>query len=168
MSETNPYVAPASDVATEDEFGDVKIFSFTGRIGRLRYLAFSMVMVFAMYFAMGIIVAVALPQANGMTVMPLLVGLLSLASLLIGLMFMIQRLHDINACGWWPLLMFVPVVNALMGLVLLFVPGTRGDNRFGRKPKRLSPRVPGTNRSTSPIRAFTTGTNMSNDHQPQA
>ncbi len=136
MSETNPYVAPSSDVAMADEFADVKIFSFDGRIGRMRYLAFSMVMVFVMYFSTGIIAAVALPQAeNGMTVMTLLIGLLSLASLLIGLMFMIQRLHDMNACGWWSLLMFVPVVNALMGLMLLFLPGTRGNNRFGLQPK---------------------------------
>ena len=136
MSETNPYVAPSSDVATADEFGEVKIFSFAGRIGRMRYLAFSMVMVIAMYFATGIVAAVALPQAaNGMTVMTLLIGLLSLVSLLLGFMFMIQRLHDMDACGWWSLLMFVPVVNALMGLVLLFAPGTRGDNRFGLQPK---------------------------------
>ncbi len=136
MSEMNPYVSPSSDVATADEVGDVKIFSFAGRIGRLRYLAFTMVMVFVMYFAMAIITAIALPQAgDGMTLLILLVSLLSLASVPIGLMFMIQRLHDMNASGWWSLLMFVPAVNALMGLVLLFAPGTRGDNRFGLQPK---------------------------------
>ena len=135
MSETNPYVAPSSDVATADEFGDVKIFSFAGRIGRLRYLAFSMVMVFVLYFATGIIAAITLPQAAGnMTVIAVPIGLLSLVSLPIGFMFIIQRLHDMNACGWWSLLMFVPVVNALMGLVLLFAPGTGGSNRFGLKP----------------------------------
>ena len=136
MSETNPYVTPSSDVATADEFGDVKIFSFAGRIGRMRYLAFSMVMVFVMYFAMAIIAAIAIPQAEaGMTVMSLLIGILSLASLPIALMFLIQRLHDMNASGWWSLLVFVPFVNALIGLLLLFVPGTRGDNRFGLQPK---------------------------------
>ena len=136
MSETNPYAAPCSAVATADEFGDVKIFSFAGRIGRLRYLAFNMIMVFALYFAIVIIAAITLPHAAGdMTVITLPIGLVSLASLPIGLMFIIQRLHDMNAGGWWSLLMFVPVVNALMGLVLLFAPGTGGSNRFGQQPK---------------------------------
>ena len=136
MSETNPYAAPCSAVATADEFGDVKIFSFSGRIGRLRYLAFNMVMVFVLYFAIVIIAAITLPRATGdMTLITLLIGLLSLASLPIGLMFTIQRLHDMSACGWWSLLIFVPVVNALLGLVLLFAPGIGGSNRFGQQPK---------------------------------
>ena len=136
MSDTNPYVAPSSDVGTVDEFGDVKIFSFAGRIGRMRYLAFSMVMLFVMYFAIGVVAAITLPQgAGGMTAMGLITGLLGLASLPIAFMFMMQRLHDMNASGWWSLLMFVPIANALMGLVLLFAPGTKGDNRFGLQPK---------------------------------
>ena len=136
MSEMNPYVAPSSDVGTVDEFGDVRIFSFAGRIGRLRYLAFSMVTIILLYLALGVVAAVAIPQGpGGMTAMTATVGLLSLASLPIALMFMMQRLHDMNASGWWSVLMFVPIANALMGLVLLFAPGTRGDNRFGLQPK---------------------------------
>ena len=103
---------------------------------RLRYLAFSMVMVIALYFAMGVVVAIALPQGpGGATAMTAILGLFSLASLPIAFMFMMQRLHDMNASGWWSLLMFVPIANALMGLVLIFAPGTKGDNRFGLQPK---------------------------------
>lgn len=136
MSDVNPYVAPSSDVGTVDEFGDVRIFSFSGRIGRMRYLAFSMVMLFVMYFAIGMVVAITLPQGEGgLAAMGMITGLLSLASLPVAVMFMMQRLHDMNASGWWFLLMLVPIVNAVMGLVLLFAPGTKGDNRFGLQPK---------------------------------
>lgn len=46
----------------------------------------------------------------------------------------IQRLHDMNASGWWALLSFVPIINTIFAFVLLFKRGTRGRNRFGRRP----------------------------------
>ena len=45
-----------------------------------------------------------------------------------------QRFRDIGISGWWVLLLFVPYINLVMGLFLLFVPGTKGANRFGEDP----------------------------------
>ena len=47
---------------------------------------------------------------------------------------LVRRLHDINKSGLWALLTLVPIAN----LVLLFfscLEGTKGENRFGSKPK---------------------------------
>ncbi|MFM5924818.1 MAG: DUF805 domain-containing protein [Novosphingobium sp.] len=54
----------------------------------------------------------------------------------------IRRLHDRDMSGWWYLGFFVanfiPLVNIVAGLaflVLMFLEGTKGPNRFGPDPK---------------------------------
>ena len=50
------------------------------------------------------------------------------------------RLHDLNSSGWWLLLMFVPFVNIVLFLWLLFRRGDRKVNDYGRPAyHRLSP-----------------------------
>lgn len=46
----------------------------------------------------------------------------------------IRRLHDLDKTGWLSLLMLVPVLNALLGLYLLFASGTVGHNQYGADP----------------------------------
>jgi len=46
----------------------------------------------------------------------------------------VRRLHDRDMTGWWLLLLLVPAVGALVLLVMLALPGTKGDNRFGPEP----------------------------------
>lgn len=43
----------------------------------------------------------------------------------------IRRWHDMNKTGWLALLHFVPVVNLVTFLILLFAPGTQGPNDYG-------------------------------------
>ena len=47
----------------------------------------------------------------------------------------IQRLHDRNSSGWWTLVCFIPILNFIIALVLIFGAGTKGKNRFGPQPK---------------------------------
>ncbi len=65
-----------------------------------------------------------------------------LGSLVPSLAVTIRRLHDRDMSGWWYLgliaVQFVPLVNwlaSLAFLVLMFLPGTAGPNRFGLDPK---------------------------------
>ena len=46
----------------------------------------------------------------------------------------VKRLHDLDKSGWYYLLVLVPLVNLILGLCLLFVPGTRGSNEYGPDP----------------------------------
>jgi len=46
----------------------------------------------------------------------------------------VKRLHDINRPGGWLLLMFIPVLNLVLGIVLLFKKGTVGTNQYGDDP----------------------------------
>jgi Protein of unknown function (DUF805). len=41
----------------------------------------------------------------------------------------IQRAHDFDTTGWLAILVIVPLAN----LIFWFIPGTDGENRFGRK-----------------------------------
>jgi uncharacterized membrane protein YhaH (DUF805 family) len=42
----------------------------------------------------------------------------------------IRRLHDLNKSGWYLLLAFIPIVNIIMILYLLFAPGKVEGNRW--------------------------------------
>ncbi|HTN13930.1 MAG TPA: DUF805 domain-containing protein [Sphingomonadaceae bacterium] len=71
-----------------------------------------------------------------------LYGIYALFALIPSLAVTVRRLHDRNLSGWWYLGMivasFVPLVGLLAGLaflVVMFLDGTPGPNRFGPDPK---------------------------------
>lgn len=45
-----------------------------------------------------------------------------------------RRLHDNNKSGWWQLLLFIPPIGVLVLAVLMALPSTQGENRFGLPP----------------------------------
>lgn len=47
----------------------------------------------------------------------------------------IRRLHDINKSGWWFLLIFIPLIGAIVLIVFDCTEGTRGNNDYGPDPK---------------------------------
>lgn len=47
-----------------------------------------------------------------------------------------RRLHDRGMTGWLQLLMFIPIGNLVL-LVLLALPGNEGDNQHGPNPKAV-------------------------------
>jgi uncharacterized membrane protein YhaH (DUF805 family) len=47
---------------------------------------------------------------------------------------LIRRLHDLNKSGWFCLLSFVPFLNFLFHIYILFFPGTAGQNKYGTVP----------------------------------
>lgn len=46
----------------------------------------------------------------------------------------IRRLHDLDHCGFWALLLFIPLVNFIVSLYLLLARGTVGPNPYGEDP----------------------------------
>ena len=104
-------------------------FSFDGRIRRIEYFLSGIVggIVFSIAWALGIgtfILGAGMGSAGG-SVFGLLIGLAALvASMWFSLAQGVKRLHDLDKSGWLILLMFVPIVNALFGLYMLFADGT--------------------------------------------
>ena len=57
-----------------------------------------------------------------------------LGVLIAGTTLAVRRLHDLNLSGLWYLLVLVPLLGFLLNLVLAFLPGNPGENRFGPPP----------------------------------
>jgi uncharacterized membrane protein YhaH (DUF805 family) len=114
-------------------------FSFAGRIGRLRYLTWSMPVVFAGILVMMFAALMGLASHGqsapfAMTVVVAVCFGICVYSIRLTAL----RLHDMGFTGWLGLLLLIPVVGLLMTLVLIFVPGQRGDNSYGPRPTENS------------------------------
>lgn len=46
-----------------------------------------------------------------------------------------QRLRDMGQSGWFMLLLFIPFVSLVVQVLLFFMPGQRGENKYGSDPR---------------------------------
>ncbi|MBB4868042.1 uncharacterized membrane protein YhaH (DUF805 family) [Pseudomonas nitritireducens] len=131
----SPYAPPQAQVGDElPEFGELKVFTTDGRIGRVRYLGWSMAM-FLVLFAILALVGGAFALSNTLGYLIGAVAVVAfIAYVVVGVMIGVQRLHDIGWSGWLLLLNLVPVVGSVFPLLMLLIPGTSGPNRFGPPP----------------------------------
>ncbi len=124
---SNPYAAPraaVSDVETVQEFQEVRLWSASGRIGRLRYIAYAVGGTL-----LGAALAGALVAFMG-GIGAILAVLVYIAMLVFSVLTMIQRSHDMDWSGWTVLLSLIPFV----GLIWLFKAGSEGVNDYGAPP----------------------------------
>lgn len=133
----NPYAAPRAEVS--DVYGDeageqpVKLFSSKGRIGRLRYLSYSLVgylLLSIVVGAIGVVIAISASAMRSSGMLALLPMLVVIPYFVFFTLLSIQRSHDMGWTGWTVLLCLIPLVS----LVWVFNPGTKGANRFGAPP----------------------------------
>lgn len=142
VSNDNPYSAPGATLNTGQESTyNPKIVSFNGRIGRLRYLAYSIGATFVLMLVtmpligMSALGGAAMGGEAGMSMLSLLgMAVYYIAAIVISVMYAKRRLNDLNKSGWWFLLFLVPVVNLLLAIYLIFFPGTDGPNNWGPAP----------------------------------
>ncbi|MCY1393170.1 hypothetical protein D9M71_80580 [compost metagenome] len=130
----SPYAPPQASVEQPPghyQYADLKVFSIDGRIGRLRYLAWTLALLAVVVAAMGIL-ALTFDQS------PLLSGALMLLAgicfVTISIQFSVQRLHDLGWSGWLWLLNLVPLVSSVFAIALLVLPGNTGPNHYGLPP----------------------------------
>lgn len=143
----NLYSAPRADlsnVPSEDETYSPQIISIHGRLGRLRYLAYTWISAILLSIVSGIVAAIAIPffMKAGLvrsTFFVIAVSILIyLPIIAASLVYTKRRLNDLNFSGWLGLLMLIPFLNLLFGLYLVFAPGSSGNNRYGAKPEKNS------------------------------
>lgn len=143
MSDQNPYSTPDASLATgESGTYNPSIFSFSGRIGRLRYLAYNtginLILTAIMIPLLG---ASGMMAAGGdMSAMSGGIGgiamiIFYIATIVISIMFGKRRLNDLNRSGWFVLLFIIPLVNLLLVIYMVFFAGTDGDNNYGPQPE---------------------------------
>ena len=85
-----------------------RLFSFYGRIGRLRHLGYSLALTVMLW---GLMLAISIVMTR-------------------------RRLNDLDHSGWFCLLALVPFVNVPFMLYLLFGRGTEGKTVMGWNPHR--------------------------------
>jgi uncharacterized membrane protein YhaH (DUF805 family) len=138
MSDANPYSAPDAALDTgQDVLYQPKIFSFSGRIGRMRYLAYGIglnILLMAAMIPLGGATAAMGGEAGMSMIGMVVIAIFYLVTVVISVMFAKRRLNDLNRSGWWFLLFLVPIVNLLMVIYLIFFPGSDSANNFGSPP----------------------------------
>ncbi|HEY9104776.1 DUF805 domain-containing protein [Chitinimonas sp.] len=116
-----------------DETYQPQFLSLSGRIGRVRYLAYCCALTLIWAVAFGIVAVIGAVLKS-----PVLMGIgmvvLYIPLIVVQLGFGRRRLNDLDQSGWWLLLNFVPLANLGLAIYMLFFPGTKGSNRFGPEP----------------------------------
>lgn len=139
---TNPYSMPQAQLTepVSKETYLPKFFAVNGRIGRVRYLAYSMgaglLMLPLMFLLMGgvgfLTLAGGAEAGAGAGILgSLIVYPLSFA---VSIILARRRLHDMNKTGWLSVLVLIPLVNLFAVLWLLFGSGDAESNDFGPAP----------------------------------
>jgi uncharacterized membrane protein YhaH (DUF805 family) len=106
---------------------------FYGRARRKEYWFFVLFnFVFAFVLA---IVDAMMGNLDPETGYGVLSGIYTLAVLIPGIAVTIRRLHDTDRSGWWFLILFIPLVGAVVLLVFMIIDGTSGQNEYGPDPK---------------------------------
>ena len=136
---TSPYASPLAMAAEDDnEVGELNIWGVNGRIGRMRYVAWTMVFSLAL-------LPVMLICALAFKISPWLGGLLGIvaliAAMVIGIQISVKRLHDIGWSGWLLLIALVPLVGSIFQILIFVMPGSQGSNLYGAPPPENSQAV---------------------------
>lgn len=126
----NQYAPPTAEVADvqASTTGELKFFSSQGRIGRLRYLAYS-TGASVIHSILTTVLTLALGGSTGPAAIAVTI-VAFIALLWFSIITGIKRCHDIGISGWWSLTVIIPVI----ALIWIFVPGHKGENRFGPPP----------------------------------
>jgi uncharacterized membrane protein YhaH (DUF805 family) len=131
MQPRNPYAAPRTNVAHEgaaEEYGEVRVFSAQGRIGRVRYIGYTFGLSILILLVAGVLAG--LGSLADPTVAIAVAGIGYVAVIVVQFLLTIQRSHDMNVTGWLCLISLIP----LAALVFWLVPGTAGENNYGKPP----------------------------------
>ncbi len=140
----NPYRTPDAIMEGdfEGEYNDAPIYAMHGRIGRIRFLSYSMIMNLVLMFIVMILVLIFAMLVGGfgantsessgvMVLAGIMYMVMIAASLYISIVTAKRRLNDLNRSGWLSLLWFVPLINLVFWLYLVFAAGDEGYNDYG-------------------------------------
>lgn len=102
---------------------------FEGRARRKEYWMFALIN-FAIALAIGLVETGLLGATFG------IIGLIYLLAVLIpSLAVAVRRLHDTGRSGWWFLLVFLPLIGALVLIFFMVQDSQPGSNAYGPNPK---------------------------------
>ncbi len=138
MTSSSPYQPPRGAITptAPTRYGEIHPFSHRGRLGRVRYIGYSVglgLLINLLAVGWGALATLSGDREPGLFALGGVVLLVALA-VAFSVLLAIQRLHDFDASGWWSAFALVPLANLVLYLTLLIMPGTQGANRFGDPP----------------------------------
>jgi uncharacterized membrane protein YhaH (DUF805 family) len=137
----NPYAAPQSYVEgveiKNDEFYQPLLWTASGRIGRVRYLAYHMLGMLLVIAAMGLTLITSNSAIAGL--LGLIYGATAIAFYVYTFIWARRRLNDLGFSGWFQLVALIPLVNIILFLYLMFAPGEKETNKWGSRPLPSGP-----------------------------
>lgn len=108
-----------------------KLLNFNGRIRRMGWWIAPIVI--------GIVSSIVneLRDVDGLNlVLAFILGAVAFVITLISISINVRRWHDLNKSGWWILINLIPILGWIYSFVMLgFMPGDQGNNRFGPPPR---------------------------------
>ena len=110
------------------------LFSFNGRINRLRYWLNSLIPILIMMAGVVFLVSTIREGGSANPVGGVMLLLTGIIATWVSLALQVKRWHDLDQSGWWALIGFVPYVNIIVLIILGFIKGTVGTNKFGFDP----------------------------------
>jgi uncharacterized membrane protein YhaH (DUF805 family) len=137
---TNPYNAPTADLSRADGGAatyDPQMLSLSGRIGRCRYIAYSM----GVTLLLGVVAAILMgigAAIGSSTLVSVLAVIVVVPAMAISFVMGKRRFNDMNHSGWLTLLTLIPLVNFFVALWLIFGSGDAGANQYGPAPSKNS------------------------------
>ena len=105
---------------------------YDNRLNRKRYFFRALALGAAVSIITNLITMIAVSMNSSAIAM--LGTIISIAALIPSFMLIVRRLHDLNRPAWWCVGVFVPLVNLVLGIYLLFFKGTDGPNDYGPDP----------------------------------
>ncbi len=99
---------------------------FSGRARRKEYWMYTLI-----YILIAVVLGFLDEMLGGAGVLGLL---LALGLFVPSLAVTVRRLHDTERSGWWVLIVFVPIVGAIVLVVFMCLAGTPGSNPYGPDP----------------------------------
>ena len=110
-----------------------KFFSFKGRSNRKEYIARSLVEIFSFFLMLYTVYNSS--ETDSVYYDIYLIGLFLFCCLMYfqSIPLNARRLHDLNASGWWQLIILIPFGQWLF-IFLAVKKGTPGSNKYGEPP----------------------------------
>ena len=110
------------------------LFSFEGRINRLRYWLYGLIPIIIMIVASVLMAVASKNSGSGKEFFSIVVIIAFILSVWISFAIQAKRWHDLDQSGWWTLMGLIPYLNVIVLIILGFIKGTNGANRFGVDP----------------------------------
>ncbi|MCS3471821.1 uncharacterized membrane protein YhaH (DUF805 family) [Pseudomonas sp. JUb42] len=128
----SPYAPPRAPVGSAVlEYAELKVMSVHGRIGRVRYLAWTLVLTVVAIVAA---LCCALLASVNLILGGLLGAVVAAAFICVSIQIGVQRAHDLGWSGWLLLLNLVPFVGSVFPILLVVMPGNATANQYGPPP----------------------------------